>query len=413
VDLNEAARRILRHHWVLITLLTLIGLAVPLGLARLQGDSYVASARITIGVTDTRDGQEANALADTALALATSPEVITRALESTGLERDSTAVAEQIRVTPVGTSGVLEVSVTDPDPIASATLANTLAAEVVAMREESVLGGTQQLIEQIDAQIQELNALAGTLAADPDRLAQTVAQRSSLEQQRRELAQDVAGSIRPRVIDDSTAAGLPVSTALAARLAVGALLGLILGVALAAVLETWRPTLSRTGLSRYLDAPVLGSLPRPPHHSTVVKDPWLADYLRLGAEAAGARSIKLIPVGPHVDLSGLARSLENSELGGRRVTALQLDGTNPREASARRTMETDAGIVVVAPEVVKASALEHLERHVQLTKWPVIGIVTYAGKAKAQPVRHGAAEATAGSGEPVERVSAPTAAPVS
>lgn len=413
MDLNEAARRILRHHWVLILLVTLVGLGVPLLLDRLQSDSYVATARLSIGATDTRDGQEANALADTALALATSPEVVAQALDRAGVTRNEAAVAANIKVNPVGTSGVLELSVTDQDPQLSATLANALAAEVVALREESVLGGTQQLIAQIDAQILELTAQIEAIppGVTPEGQAQAQAQRnnlegqrSNLEAQRRQLAQNVAGSVRPRIIDDSMSVGTPVSSALPARLAVGGLLGLILGVALAAALEAWRPTLSREALTRHLDAPLLGSLPRPPRADTVVSDPWVAEYLALTADAAAVRSIQLVAVGPPVDVSGLARSLDERRKGGREVSPLVLDAGNPHVDGLRhRRSEPRTGIVVVAPEIVKASELAGLERHVQLTKRPVIGVITYSGKPRNPAHRAG------GEPQPRETVDRPSA----
>lgn len=113
MDLNEAAQRIFKRHWLLIALLTVIGLAAPLLLAQRQGVDYTASARLIIGGQDTRDGQEANALADTALGLATSPDVLDRAIGASRVQRNAPAVAPNVHVDPVGTSGVLDLTVTD------------------------------------------------------------------------------------------------------------------------------------------------------------------------------------------------------------------------------------------------------------------------------------------------------------
>src|SRR5688572_14848273 len=131
VDLNEAAQRIFKFHWVLILLTVMVGVSIPALLFGSTGASYLASSRLVIGAEDARDGQQAAALADTALALATSPAVLGEALGAAGVQRDPSEVAEQVSVDPVGSSGVLQLSVTDPDPSASASIANALAAVIV------------------------------------------------------------------------------------------------------------------------------------------------------------------------------------------------------------------------------------------------------------------------------------------
>jgi hypothetical protein len=88
VDLNEAAQRIFKFHWVLILLAVMVGVSIPALLFGSTGASYVASSRLVIGAEDARDGQQANALADTALALATSPAVLSEALGAAGVQRD-------------------------------------------------------------------------------------------------------------------------------------------------------------------------------------------------------------------------------------------------------------------------------------------------------------------------------------
>ncbi len=300
MDLNEAAERIFKYHWVLILLLTILGLSIPLGLAQLQDDAYVASARISMGADDARDGGEANSLADTALGIATSPGVLGKALETAGVQRDQAELATLVQVDPVGTSGILQLSVTDADPEASAAIATALATEVVARRTQAVLGNTEQLLAQTDVQIgalrfdiMRLEGEADAAAREEGRLrgigltpggaldvirlryGQAVEQLTRLETQRDQLAQTLAQAVRPEVVA-STARGIPVESLLPARLAVGALLGLLLGVAIAATLEAWRPTLSPTSLARHLGVPLLGNLRRLPERAGDLSDKWIA-----------------------------------------------------------------------------------------------------------------------------------------
>ncbi|MDP9390977.1 MAG: hypothetical protein M3P89_06245 [Actinomycetota bacterium] len=422
MDLNEAAERIFKYHWVLILLLTLLGLSIPVGLAQLQDDAYVASARIFMGAADAKDSEEANSLADTALGVATSPGVLSKALMTAGVQRDQAELTTLVRVEPVGTSGILQLSVTDPDPEVSAQLATALATEVVARRTESVLGKTEQLLAQTDVQIGALaqnitgiEAEADAAAREQARLraigleggapldalelrhSQAVEQLNNLQTQRQELAATLASTVRPEVVDASASRGIPVETSLAARVAAGGLLGLILGIALAATLEAWRPTLGPAALARHLGVPLLGRLRRLPQTAGDLSDQWLAGYVSLAADNAGVRSFELVPVGPSVDVTGLARSLAAETEVGTDIVPLTLDGPHTSRLPAAGT-QPDTGIVVVAPKRVKAAWLSNLERHVHLTRQPVIGLIAYTGSGG--PVRKKQAAAAAATPKP-------------
>ena len=175
MDLNEAVQRILRRHWFLIVLMTAIGVSIPAAMIRMEHASYVATARIVIGATDTRDGQEATALADTALALAT---------------------------------------------------------EIVRMRDEAVFAPTQQQLTEtvaalaaLDTRIADIERAADETVARLESVdalalehAQAMEQRSSLESQRQQLVQALTVAVRPRVIDASSTAGELVPAARATRL---------------------------------------------------------------------------------------------------------------------------------------------------------------------------------------------------
>ena len=400
MDLNEAGQRIVRRHWVLILLVTLLGVSVPAAMIRAQEDSFLAAARIVIGATDTRDGQEATALADAALALGTSRELVDRVLTEKGVVRDPATVVEEVQVEPIGTSGVLEVSVTDADATASAVIVNGLAAEIVRVRDEAVFASTRKALADTDAQIAAVTAriaaiedeakaaVAGLRRVDALALehAQAMEQRSSLESQRQQLVTTLTAAVPPRVID-TTSTGDLVPAALTTRLAIGGLLGLVLGVALAAIRESLRPTLSGAAIARHFGAPLLARLRRPPQSGTGTSDPWLANYLTLAADAAGVTSVQLVPVGRGVDVSALARNLDARE-GGPHVVPLVLDHDGPRHAVDPQPPGERVGIVAVTPDVVKGTGLfADIERHAELARRPIIGIITYRGRAR-RPAFH-------------------------
>ena len=395
MDLNEAVQRILRRHWFLLVLMTAIGVSVPAALIRMEDPSYLATARIVIGAADTNDGQQATALADTALALATSQEVVARALEQAGVQANPATVVEQVQVEPVGTSGVLEFSVVDPDARMSAAIVNAVATEIVRMRDEAIVAPTREVLAQTDAQIAALNTRIGEIERAADSAvagygsvealalqhAQAMEQQSALENQRQALLEALTAAVRPRVVDTSATAGVLVPAALTTRLAVGGLLGLVLGVALAATWESLRPTLRGAAIARYLGAPLLARLRRARRKGTGTSDPWLANYLTLAADAAGVTTVELIPVGRRLDVSALAQDLDDRE-GGPKVVSVVLDHKGPPDSIDPLPAGERAGIVAVTPDVVKGTAaFADLERHAELAHRPIIGVITYRGRA--------------------------------
>jgi uncharacterized protein involved in exopolysaccharide biosynthesis len=81
-----------------------------------------------------------------------------RALEASGFERDPLLVAEEVQVAPVGSSGVLELTVVDSGPRAAAAIADALAHEVVLVRDEAVFGENRERIAVLEERIAALSA---------------------------------------------------------------------------------------------------------------------------------------------------------------------------------------------------------------------------------------------------------------
>ena len=85
-----------------------------------------------------------------------------------------------------------------------------------------------------------------------------------------------------------------------------------------------------------------------------------------------------------MDVSALARNLDDRE-GGPHVVALVLDHEGPRHAVDPQPAGQRAGIVAVTPDVVKGTAaFADLERHSELAHRPIIGVITYRGRAGRQ-----------------------------
>ena len=118
MELTEAVQRIVRHHIFLILAMVVLGMLVPLGLESGRDPSYKATARVGFDAADTATAEEAKSRTDTATAIITSQGNVGFALEKAGIDRRSRReVAENhVSVQAIGTSSVLELSVTDKDP---------------------------------------------------------------------------------------------------------------------------------------------------------------------------------------------------------------------------------------------------------------------------------------------------------
>src|SRR5712692_806629 len=330
MEVNEALRRILGGHTKLVLALLMAGLGI--GLAVRSGHSltigpygqhscarwafglnpsdpplYSATTRVVLDTANPKAEAESLAIASTARAIVTSPAHVAAALAKVGLRRDAATVAAcDVKLQPLGSSAILQISARDSNPIAAAALANAVATDLIDTRLETSRGQAVQLVSDLDTRIQALDVSIGdldsqvatlvksSLAAAPPandftaravtadaaaaaaRAAQTANSLSALRTRRGDLASEkvaleaerenllAAGAIppKPTVIDPATPPVGPDPTQRLTYLALGLLLGLTAGIGMAALLETVRPTvIGRRALGTALSAPVLGELP--------------------------------------------------------------------------------------------------------------------------------------------------------
>jgi hypothetical protein len=169
-------------------------------------------------------------------------------------------------------------------------------------------------------------------------------------------------------------------------LALGALFGLILGIAAASLIEALNPTLvGKEAIAAQLGAPVLGVLPLAPEDDS--RDlPWVR--WRLGAQAAisGVATVQLTAAGPSVDLFPISAALvTNGATPPRRFTA----GAVGEQASHLNIgildpfsifPEGSAGLVVVTPRAIKKTDIESAKDLLRITGWPAVGAIVYTGR---------------------------------
>jgi capsular polysaccharide biosynthesis protein len=413
MEVHDVGRRIVGHYAWLIVLLIVLG-AVLAGLSRAGDKTYAASARIVLDAPDPSTRQESTAIADTVRAIATSPSQVRAALRSTGVaNRDAVDVADHhVTVTGLGSSAVVTLTVSDRDRHVATDLANALASQVISTRTQVTNGGvpqelaslnkriadTNQKISAVDATIDELNldvaAARNPQQANDLRTRRDTAsrrrdflsqQRSVLESERISLLGTYALRPRPSIISRAAVPVAADSSGAVTYMVLGGLLGLVLGLGLAAVAEMVRPTVvGRDALARELDLALLGSLPSGLGGDASDDDlAPTAARVRLAAEAAEIDDIGLIAVTPQeADLRPIADRLQRS--GGFGSTTLGSREPSPvriREISVASPAAVEdvgeTGLVVVSPDVVKKAAVADLGHLLRVTPLPVLGLITY------------------------------------
>ncbi len=405
MDIEDVVRRILVAYWPLIVLLVGIGIAAP-GAYHLNDETtYTASVRFVIDAPDPHAVNESTAVADTARSIVTSPSHVAVALTTAGVTKDPVRFASRnIELQPLGSSGVLVLNVKDTNPRAAAAIANLLAADAIATRIEISRSQAQSMVAALTAQISDLDARIAALDAQTanfraipvDELNGLYAERATLAQERltlesERLQMSSSLALRPQggVVDAADAPTVPDASRAPVDMALGGLGGLVLGVLVAALLATFRPRISgKRSLQAALSAPVLGDA----SESEAVGGAKLTTKIQLAAQRAGVTRLQLAPLGRGEQSDAVTRLL---------AERLSLDtglagSTAPGDGQARKGNDkplvvkrldlsspskngdfAHTGLLLVVPTTLDKKALASGADLVELTGWPVAGIVTY------------------------------------
>ena len=394
-------RRILFGHWVVITACVGISAVAIVTFNLFQAPTYTASTRVVLDAPAPTSGTEATSVADAAKAIVTSPTHIVAALNVAGVVRDPVKLTSNINLNPIGTSGVLLLTVTDSNAVAAAGIANALADDLIQTRLavspaaqksalDSQISAVDDQITALDVEITSLKdqlqslpvdnsnpqaaavkaqILADRITADDNEVATLTQQMIHLDTERSSLGS--ATETTPSVIDRATVPTKPDPSRLPIELALALIIGSVLGVALAASIETFRPTLANgDSLAKALGVPVLGSIPDALG--------TLPTRLKLASAAADVRTLELVGLGDSLDLPTLARSLRGS-LGqgqgdGKGLAIFALDDVPSRY---RNGQPPASGFVLVAQGKVKKSALEAVVDLVSLSGRPLLGVIAH------------------------------------
>jgi capsular polysaccharide biosynthesis protein len=341
LEIDEVAARLVRRYWLVF----LLCIAAPLTLVGLitvkQPPEYSADARIITGSLVPSSSTQSDAIVSQVEAIATGRGTAAAALEAAGAHRNITQfVKNNITVSGLGGSQVVDLVVTDQNPEVAQRVAKALAAAATDSLNHVGQSGLESALRAIDDQIVKLSqqraALAQQLNRDPSNQ-QLQAKLAGLD----EVIANFTGD-RGRILIQASTQGLagvidaparpahPVPSALPQKLGLAALLGVVVALLIASIAEVVRPTLpGAQRVARRLGAPLLGRLLSA--DMSGLKTPGVAKLalrVRLAALHAAVYTVVLADVGTVAGLDKLAGSLEEA------VGPLALESSNGVDAAA-------------------------------------------------------------------------------
>ncbi len=215
-------------------------------------------APILAGLPDPNLGQDPFRFAQTQARLARAPEVVQRAIDAAGVEgRTAGGVLGASSVSPLPDTDLLTFAVSDADPKVAERLANAYAREFSAYRQSIDTESLESARQRLQTRITELEAQGeadSELVADLKSRERTLTTLEALQSKSAVVSRRAAGAVQvePR----------PRRAAL-----LGAVFGLVLGVALALLFEGLDTRVrSEELISGVLGLPLLGRVPKPPRH---------------------------------------------------------------------------------------------------------------------------------------------------
>lgn len=286
----ERGLAIARRNWVLLLICIVIVPVAAFVYSRVQTTEYTASASLLFGGAQNLTTQllgVSPAETDPARAAATNLRLVSveqvaantaKALNKPGLTVK--AVGEKISVSPEGESDLVSVKATDPDPQFAARLANEFAGQYITYSRDAEGTKIRQAQELLKSKLSELTSAERNGPAGEDL--------RSRERQLSTLAALQTGNAQ--LAQPATTPTSPSSPKTTRNVALGILLGILLGGAFALLREHFdRRIRDFDDLRNVYDLPIIGTIPESPE--LLKKGPG-ADLAPGGAEGEAFRMLR-------------------------------------------------------------------------------------------------------------------------
>lgn len=257
---NARYGRALREHWMYIVVTIAFAVAGALAHTRVTEPLYEASADVLVspvtsgtlvGLPVLRDSLFGRSVV-TAARLTKSPQVASRVRDSLHLAQAPSAVSALVTVTPQEQSDILTITGTSGSPEGAAKIANAFAQALLVEQTDRFHQELVRVIDRLSRRLRLIDNRSGS--AEAAALSGQLADLRALPNDR-----DPTLSIVSRAVAPSA----PTSPRPLLSVAVAAVIGLLLGVAIALGLETVNPLLMRAESLAERDAPpILTRMPR-------------------------------------------------------------------------------------------------------------------------------------------------------
>ena len=397
MEIDEVVARLFRRYWAVVLLCVAIPVATVGFIAVKQPRMYSADARIIAGSVVPGSSAESAGIVSQIQGVATGRDAVTRAFSRAHVRRDlNDFIANNISVSGLGSSQVVDLAVTDRSRRVAAQLANTLASEVVISLNHVGQSGLTAALKAIDDELVKLSQRRASLA-------QQVLRQPNNQQLQAKLAglEEVIGNFtgdRGRlliqagtqglaaVIDSPALPAAPESKALPQKLGLAGLLGLVAGILIASIIETVRPTVpGARWVGRRLGAPLLGDLRgQPGFWEGAPGLDRMALRIRLAAMHTGVSTVALADIGASGNLAGLAAALEQAMSAGSIGGPAAGNSHGPTKASPAASGASLAGTLVrthdpaATRQVLRIVPLSQITA-AAATGWGRVGLLVLSG----------------------------------
>lgn len=437
MEIDEVAARLVRQYWALLAICVVVPIIVVAVIVARQPAAYSADARVVTSSDVPLTAAAADAVVSQVQGIATGRTAVSQALSQAGVHRNlGNFIRHDVTVAGLGASQVIDLTVTDTNPRVAQAVSRALAGQVVSALNRVAASGLAAALRATNSEIVRLTESRATLAAQ-------VAAHPTSQQLQAKLAgldQVIANFTGDRgriliqastqglasVIDEPGLAVQPESKALAQKLSLAGLLGLVLGILLASIAEAIRPTVPGSRrVSRRLSAPTLGRLTHDDlggRHSPAIDS--LVLRLRLAASRTAVSTVALVDIDGGRDLDQFARELGQSmplasqlpavgsagsaaEMQNGRAEAVSGTGStastlvmdkipaaqmpairvSPIAQIQRQSDLSGVGIVVLAGPVARVSRIAALDDLVVSAGWPILGVVDVPRPSKRSATR--------------------------